>query len=393
NPTNLAMQPVSWFAPSQWSGTLQVHNAAVRLGSFPGTFQIAAAQLDMTPTGVEWTGLTGTYAHMPFDGSIGWETSCPTSRPPCARTFALHTSDLNVDRLQAVLRHTIAKSGLLAQLNPWAAGVPELPEISGAFNAEVLSIGKLSLKNASLQLHLQGHRANLVAISGGLFGGTLSGIPDDTSGAMSSDNTRVQPAQPAGSGANAVESSVGSAQWGDGAPIYTLRARLEKIQPDLVGAIWHEKWGRGTATAEVRLRTHGWSAAELAQKATGNFVIDWRDGTLATAPPLPSSAATADLSGSIAGAHGVTRFQRLHAVGSIRDRELVLDSGQLALAAPSSRRRTLLSATQSLSGTVTFSRLLDLRLQPSGVSISGSLDMPIMKARPAKAPARAAVAR
>jgi hypothetical protein len=80
-------------------------------------------------------------------------------------------------------------------------------------------------------------------------------------------------------------------------------------------------------------------------------------------------------------------------VGSIRDRELVLDSGQLALAAPSSRRRTLLSATQSLSGTVTFSRLLDLRLQPSGVSISGPLGLPIMKARPAKALGRAAAAR
>ncbi len=394
NPTNLAMRPVPWFAPSQWSGTLHIHNAAVRLGSFPGTFQIAAAQLDVTPTGVEWTGLTGTYAHMPFDGSIGWETSCPTSRPPCARTFALHTSDLNVDRLQAVLRHTIAESGLLAQLNPWAAGVPELPEISGAFNAEVLSIGKLSLKNASLQLHIQGHRADLVAISGGLFGGTLSGIPDDVPNAVPSGNTGVQPAQPAGSGANAVESSIGSAQWGDGTPIYTLRARLEKIQPDLVGAIWHEKWGRGTTTAEVRLKTRGWSAAELARNASGNFVIDWRGGTLAASlPALTSSGTTVDPLGAIAGARGITRFQRLHAEGSIRDRKLVLDSGQLALATPASRRRTLLSATQSLSGTVTFSRLLDLRLQPSGISISGPLDMPAMKARPAKASGRAAVAR
>ena len=43
--------------------------------------------VDLTPTGVEWTGLTGTYAHMPFDGSIGWQTSCPTSRSPCARIF------------------------------------------------------------------------------------------------------------------------------------------------------------------------------------------------------------------------------------------------------------------------------------------------------------------
>lgn len=391
---NQGAQQVSWFAPSQWSGTLQIQNASVQLGSFPGTFQIAAAQVNLTPTGVEWTGLTGTYAHIPFDGSLGWETSCPTTRPPCARTFTLHTSNLNVDRLQGVLRHTIAESGLLEQLNPWAAGVPELPEISGAFNADVLSAGKISLKNASLQLHIEGHRADLVAISGSLFGGILSGLPNEVPGEVSSGNTAVQSGRPRSSSpANAVESSVGSAKWGDGAPVYRLRAKLGNIQPDLVAAIWHEKWGRGNADAEIRLNTHGWTAADLTQNASGKFAIDWRNGTLAAPlPALTSSDVTVDSSGAIAVEHGVTRFQRLHAVGSIRDQKMVLDSGQLVLANPPARRRTLSSATQSLSGTVTFSRVLDLRLQPSGVSIVGPLDMPIMKARSVKMPARTGLA-
>jgi hypothetical protein len=62
----------------------------------------------------------------------------------------------------------------------------------------------------------------------------------------------------------------------------------------------------------------------------------------------------------------------------------MLDFGQLVLANQAPRRQTLSPATQFVSGTVTFSRILDLRLQPSGVSITGPLDMPVMKAKSAK---------
>jgi hypothetical protein len=394
NQTNVAIQPVPWFAPSQWSGTVQIHNATLQLRSFPGTFQIGAAQVHLTSTSVEWTGLTGTYAHMPFDGSIGWQTSCPISQPPCTRSFTLHTSDLNVDRLTAVLRHFSAESGLLEELNPWAAGVPELPEISGTFNVDMLSAGKLSLKNASLQLHIEGHHAELVAISGNLFGGTLSGIQNNASRGAPKGVVAVQAGRGTSSSqGNAMESGTGSAQWGDGAPIYTLRATLGNIQPDLVAAIWHEKWGHGTVTAEIRVQTRGWSTGELAQHASGNFAIDWRGGTLAAPlPALARSAEAAHLRSAMAGARAVTRFQRLRAVGSIRDQKLVLDSGQLILATPSLRRQIRLSTTQSLSGTVTFSRQLDLRLQPSGISITGPIDMPVIKARRAKVPVRAGFA-
>jgi uncharacterized protein involved in outer membrane biogenesis len=383
NATNLSAQPVSWFVPSQWEGTVQIRNATLQLGSFPGTIQIAAAQVNLTDTGVEWTGLTGTYARIPFDGSIRWETSCPTSRPPCARTFTLHTTNLNVDRLQGVLRRTIAASGLLQQLNPWAAGAPELPEISGTFKADTLSAGKLSLKNASLQLHLQGHQADLVAISGSLFGGTVSGLVGAAVDKVSSGNAGSESgATSSRDRTGATESSVGSARWGDGPPAYTLRVTLGNIQPNLVAAVWREKWGRGTATAQIRLKTRGWSTADLAQNASGNFAIDWRSGTLAALLPLTaSSTETADLAGAGVATQGVTRFQRLRAAGHLSNEKLMLDSGQLVLANPSPQRQAASSDTQSMTGSVSFARVLDLRLQPSGVSITGPLDMPVTKAR------------
>lgn len=384
---NLTAQPVPWFAPSKWEGTLQIHNATVQLSSFPGTIQIADAQVNLTDADVEWNGLKGTYAHIPFDGSIHWETSCPASQPPCPRTFALHTANLDVDRLQSVLRRTIAGSGLLEQLNPWKAGAPQLPEIRGTFKADMLSAGKLSLKDASLQLHLQGHRADLAAVSGKVFGGTLSGLPDDVSdsapnGTAATKEALASTAAPMA----ALQSGAGSAQWGDGVPIYTLRVALDNIQPKQVAAIWHENWGRGVASVELRLKTHGWSRGDLAQNASGNFAIDWRGGTLAASMPSPASSPVADAESSANPnlEPSVTRFRRLRAVGHLHNEKLTVEFGQLALAGPTARGQASSPGIQSLSGTVTFSRVLDLRMQPSGVSITGPLDMPVMKAGSSK---------
>jgi hypothetical protein len=298
----------------------------------------------------------------------------------------LHTKNLNVDRLQGVLRRTIAGAGLLAQLNPWSAGAPELPEIAGTFKADSLSAGKLAIKNAFLQLHLQGHRADLVAISGTVFGGTLSALPDDVSDSRTDGHPASESASPAAVAAKVeMRSGAGSAQWGDGPPKYILRLGLEDIQPAQVGALWHEKWGRGTATVEIRMKTQGWSTADLAQNASGNFAIDWRGGTLACSMPSQvSSYATEDTSGVVDGTPGVTRFQRLRAVGHFRDEKLTLEFGQLALAGGAGRQQASRPGVQLLSGTVAFSRVLDLRLQPSGVSISGPLDMPVMQARTSK---------
>ncbi|MGH9616524.1 MAG: AsmA family protein, partial [Acidobacteriaceae bacterium] len=241
----LANAAAPWFQPSQWSGTVQILNASLRLAPFPGRFHIAAAHVEITPTAVEWSGLKASYARVPFDGSVSWQTFCVSSRPPCARSFTLHTPKLNVDRLEAVLRGT--HSGFLQQLNPWARGVQDLPEVSGTFNTDSLSAGKLLVKNASLQLQIEGHHAELMAISGRLFGGTLSGIEDGAPngatsvGNSSAGNSKAQSSQVSGNApGNVSNSNVGSAEWGNGTPTYRLRVMLANLKPNSVAAIWHE---------------------------------------------------------------------------------------------------------------------------------------------------------
>lgn len=376
---DIPIRTTGQVAPSQWSGGIQIHNATLQMALFPGTIDIASGQVRLSQDAVDWTGVTGSYAHIPLSGSIHWQIVCAAPGPGCERSFRLHTSNLNIERLQAALHRDSDDSSFLERINPWSGGMPKMPGISGIFDADVLTAGKLSLKNASLQISLLDRHADLHAISGTLFGGTIYGIP-----VVPPVGIRNRFGGGPGGSAQVVEPVVGSMQWGDGAPSYMLQAKVEGIRPEDVAAIWHERWGTGTATVEIRLKTRGWSAVQLAQNASGNFGIIWKDGSFA-APPVGRSGLS-----SSSGADGVTRFQHLVAAGTIQNQTLVLDSGRMEFHASNARHRSTGLATQSLSGTVKFSRVLDLRLQPSGDSITGTLNSPVLKTKPSRTPTHTA---
>ena len=340
---------VAEFAPSRWTGSVQVQNATLKLAMLPVALQLTSARVDITPTGVEWNALEGAFAHIPFDGRIQWQTPCPTSSSPCARSFALHTPNLNAEHLQAVLSPPGGESNLLDLINPWAGSAPQLPEISGTFNADVLSAGRVSMKDAVLRLRMDGQSAELTAISGKLFGGTISGAE----------------IKPAASG-ELVPGATGSMRWGNGAPVYALRAMLQNVQPDRVGAIWHEKWGPGVANLQIDLKTQGRSAAELAQNASGQFNLEWLNGSLGDATATSPQPA-------------IEQFQRWSAKGRIRDQALVFDSSKIIFQHGHLRKQNSLSPTQSVTGSVSFTRMLDLQLEPSRTSITGPLSMPVVK--------------
>jgi hypothetical protein len=316
---------------------VQLRNATLKLAALPLPIELATGRIDLTRAGIAWTALNGTFAHIPFDGSIAWQTPCPTANSACARSFTLHTANLNAEHLQAAL-HSGA-GGLLDLINPFAGGAPQLPAISGTFRADLLSAGRISLKDAILHLQLKGQNAELKSISGRIFGGTLSGAGED---------------------------GAGSAHWGNGAPAYTLRVDLNRIQPDNVGAIWHERWGGGLADAEIDLKTQGWSAAELAQNAEGKFILDWRNGMF---PPAAEENTAPSLG----------KFERWNAKGIIRTGTLVLDSSRMVPQIAPQRIGLVKPVTQSVTGTVTFGRVFDLRLAPSGISIGGTLSAPAVR--------------
>lgn len=347
------------FTPSNWTGTLQLHDAVAKLTPLPGSVHLASATVNLTPASVEWANLKGSYAHTSFDGSLSWHTPCATAQSACARTFALHTANLDAAYLQAALHPGNSSSNLFTLVNPWAEGLPSMPKISGTLHADVLTFGRISLRNVALALRLEAHHAEITSISGNVFSGTLQGDPLL---ATASETEGTEPA-------------VGSAEWGNGAPVYTLRAKLEQIDPASIAAIWQEHWGPGLASAEIDLKTHGWSAAELAEHAEGAFSAAWLNGAFMA----PATSTTP-----------LAKFQQWNGSGNIHHQTLIFASSQIielnGLRTPhtqtTSPKAPRLTAAQSVTGTITFGRVLDLHLQPSGIAIKGTLRSPVFTSNP-----------
>ncbi|MEO6829674.1 MAG: hypothetical protein ABI164_07665, partial [Acidobacteriaceae bacterium] len=109
------------------------------------------------------------------------------------------------------------------------------------------------------------------------------------------------------------------------------------------------------------VKTQGWTAAQLAQNATGQFDFDWANGVLPVATGTPIN------------------FKRWDAEGSLRNQVLALDSSKMVPQISPQRRGLVSPVTQSVSGTVTFARMLDLRLAPSVISIAGPLSATVVK--------------
>ena len=353
------------FAPSQWTGNLQIRNATIAVAALPTPLQIASAQINLTRDAVEWDRISGTYGRTPFEGSLRWHTPCAASTQACSRVFALHVPNLNAGTFVAAL-HGGGSSSLLNIVNPWAGTSPELPLLHGAINVDSLTLWRVSIKNASLRLQLSGHQAELLALSGNVLGGTIAAgdLAQDKQAAV--DPSSVQEAS----------RSVGSAHWGDGAPVYTLRATLTRLQPDSIAALWREPWGRGAADVVFSLTTQGWSAADLAQHAQGRFSIHWTNGALA-----PGSAAEMPIT-----------FQSWRAAGRLSRQAFVLRSSQMmglnvgpigaltmspvsSMSAPPTDSGETMNA-QTVTGSVSFARKLDLKLQPSGIVLTGPLGSP-----------------
>lgn len=328
------------FQPSQWTGSVQLQNAVVDLTRFPVQLQLAATQVNLLPGSIQWRVQQGRIAQVPFEGSFGWKVPCGSVLADCGRTFVLHSANLNIGRLQSAILDRNADANLLSLIHSWTGSAPELPAMTGTINADVLTAGKIAIRNAALRMQIQGHRARLLSIAGKVFNGTLTGP-------------------------QAASADAGSVQWGEGAPVYTLRVGLQHIQPDSVAALWHEHWGPGTANVQLDMETRGNAAADLGQNVKGAFSLTWLNGSLA-----------------------LLKFQQWSAQGVLQDQKLVVQSGRMVpvLAGEKTLQDEnvpMLSGIQSMRGTIDFQRQLNLKLQPAGVSLAGPLHAPEIVRGPA----------
>jgi hypothetical protein len=348
------------FLPSQWTGSVQLQNATVHLSAIPVEMQLAAAQVNLLPGSMQWNVRQGRVAQIPFDGSFDWRVPCVSVHVDCGRAFALHSSNLNVGKLQSALLHRDANADLLNLIHSWTGSAPELPEMIGTVNADVLTAGKIAIRKAALRVEIQGHRARLLSISGKIFNGTLTGLADTPVEEKSAQAEKKADAADAG-----------SVQWDESAPVYRLRVGLQHIQPNSVAALWQEHWGPGSANVQLHLETRGWSAAEMGQNVKGTFSLAWLNGSL-----TPENAVE----------NGPLKFQQWSAQGVLQNRKLVVQSGRMVPVLANARAVRVedtpaFAGVQSARGTIGFSRLLHLELQPAGISVTGPLHAPRIESK------------
>ena len=377
------------FAPSLWTGNVQIRNAVITLPVLRRPLQLASAEIELAPGTAGWNHLSGTYGHVPFDGSLRWQFPCASTAPGCARTLLLHARSLNAADFLASLQIKSGPSHLLELVNPWAASVPKLPQLDAIVSVDLLTFGRLPIEHAALDLGMGGQTAELKSISGNVLGGTIS-AGDLTESEQFAEAGSPDKPLPGAASQPVPDASrtAGWVRWGDGPPAYSFRATLTRIQPDRVAALWRERWGGGVADAVFSLTTKGWSASDLAQYAEGKFSLHWADGSLG--PPESESS---------------IKFQSWRATGLIAGQRLVLRSSQmngwtaktrdgisgplLAGSAAPGRGKHRAADLQTVTGSISFRRALHLELQPSGASVSGTLASPVVESHAASGSAGA----
>jgi hypothetical protein len=308
-------------SPNLWTGTVQLRGASIRLQDCPGHIQLVSATVQMSPEAVIWTGLHGSYLKEGFDGGLQFGTTTATDTPP-SRTFHLHVDTLNAGALQtAIATAAPSSSRLLDLVGRWTGTSPALPKLTGQLLADRLNVGTFSVKNALLEMRIEGRKATISSITGAALGGALDGS--------------------------------GSIDWGTGGPVYQGKLSFRQIQPNAVAALFHaHSWGHGNADLDLEGTARGTTGRELEQQATASFSFQWKKGGW-DAPALAKTP--------------LARFHQLALQGKIQGQTVQVLSGQFS-AVPQA---------QSVTGTVTFDGDLALKLHPSMLQIGGTLARPV----------------
>jgi hypothetical protein len=264
---------------------------------------------------IAWQGLQGSWAGAKFDGSASKTLLC-TDEASCAWHLTAHSPVVDMGQVQALFE----PSGTDRLMGVFRAGGPGgWPLFVIDLSADALDIGPLTVAHASAVLHASGSNVKVEQCTGVTLGGAM-----ECNGTLAVDRGDA-------------DLTVGMAHAGIAN----------------AGALFHEKWGKGTVetSVDLKLRRGG--------SASGDFTAMLRDVALSGVPPT-SALAHAD---------------SWHMSGSFAGQRITLE-------------RSLLSAgTQQIpvTGTIGFDRRLDLTMSPplpSGATkqhVGGTVQAPVLR--------------
>jgi AsmA family len=309
------------------AGSLRIEHAQARLDWLPEPIDLASATAHFSPGKVTWSDAAVAVNGIAARGSFTYPFPCPAGdncaaaeAPPAS--FNLDIPNLDPGALESALmgagRRNELLSAILAQVGrktaPW-------PPLDGIVHIGSLNLLNLTLHDARGSISIRGTRLKIISLDAGALGGSVN--------------------------------VAGSVETGGSHPVYSLNLNWSRVSVPQVAALFHEKWGAGTANGAASLTLEGYSTADLIASAKGAFQWDWSRGSIGpigSGAPLAARAGSAGLERASLNTLQTAKFSPVHfnrwrASGTIGNKALKFDA---------------VDKINPVTGTITFDRSLDL---------------------------------
>jgi hypothetical protein len=308
------------------TGTLQLANVQWQPVWMPEPVQMSVVNAILAPESIRWNVPEATLG-MSASGGQAAPFAINAEQPlfcapgaVCPLQFSISTATLSTEEMASVFagRQNALLSAVLARFDPTRL---RLPAMRGSIHASVFTLGRLPIRNASA----------LISTVPGAGGGQLLRV-ESLDGRALGGSLHV----------------VGDISTMGSMPAYHVQATLSGASAAKASALWHEDWGGGTLGGTADFTVSGSTPVDLLNSASGKFQASWQGGTLGKVLP---------------------HFASWDALGTLSSSGVLLT------------RSTLSGTTATVSGTIGWSRSLDLQLVPgpggAPTAITGSLDKPV----------------
>jgi hypothetical protein len=303
------------------TGSMKVQNVEWRPGFLPAPVEIESAEIGLTPEMIDWQNVALEYQGLAMHGSLQFPAVC-TPPTPCPATFSLQPGDMDAAMLQSAVQGR--RDGFFGQMLADLGGSQNRvwPLLMGAVQWKTLDLGRLTLRNATAAIGIDGASLSIRSFDGDALGGTVH--------------------------------ATGTMKVQSGIPHWSLDVQLKGIQSSEAAAIFKERWGAGAGNLEAQLNLSGSSGADLASSATGHVQFTWSNGGLAiTGDALP-----------------LARFDRWTGRGSVAGSTVTLTNGTI----------TRGNSATTVQWRIGFDRRLNLTLQTGKgtIRVTGTMARPTL---------------
>ena len=309
------------FAAPAITGTAELHTVEAEIRGLNRPLEISTARIALNDSETRVDGILALAAGTRWSGSLAVPRRCSA---PCPAKFNLHADEISTDRLNDWLNPNPPE-------RPWYRFSSNAPARSSSFLAEVKAAGTLVADRVVVRSIPAEHASAKVELEQGHL--RVSDMRADVFDGKHRGDWRIDfTAKP---------------------PVYLGAGTLDSAALSQLADAMHQNWVAGTASAKYQIEMAGLSAEEMLDSAKADLHFTMRDGSfprvLVSSSPLH-----------------VRRF-----TGTLTLRKGDLELQQATLESP--------TATYAVTGKVSDSRKLDLKLVPegsAGLTVTGTLAEP-----------------